>query len=90
MNAIFKKLNYKDQDTIYVLNAPESFGPEMAAMMSLAEVKTTLGRPKEIKFALSFVTKEKEVDHLADRLAPLCAGDVVIWFAYPKGSSKEI
>jgi len=43
----------------------------------------------EIEFSLAFVTKQKEVDTLGKAIGKKAAGDAVVWFAYPKGSSKQ-
>lgn len=89
MNAIFKKLNYKDQPQIYVINAPASFKSEMEEMKTATQVKTSLGSAKSVTFFLAFVTKQKEVETLTRQVAPLIEGDGVLWFAYPKGTSKK-
>jgi len=89
MNAIFKKLNYKDQDQVFVVNAPKSFEREMDEMGSMAAIKTTLGAAKAVEFFLGFVTKQKQVDDLTKKVAPIIKGDGLLWFAYPKGSSKK-
>ena len=89
MNTIFKKLNYKDQDKIYIVNAPKSFEKETDEMQTTAAVKTSIGVAKEVEFFLAFVTKQKEVDDLVRKVAPLIQGDGLLWFAYPKGSSKK-
>ena len=88
MSAIFKKLNLKDQTEIVVLNAPESFEPELAALASVNVVRDLKG-VKALSFALAFVTKQAEVDKLAPALAKRTQGDALVWFAYPKGSSKK-
>lgn len=89
MNAIFKKLNYKDQGQIFVINAPKSFEKEMDEMATTTVVKTNLGATREVEFFIGFVTKQKEVDDLTKKVAPLIKGDGLLWFAYPKGSSKK-
>ena len=89
MNAIFKKLNYKDQDTIYVLNAPESFQPAMDEMGEIAQVKTSLTGAKDASFLLAFVTRQAEVDKISRQASKALKGDGLLWFAYPKGSSKK-
>lgn len=89
MNAIFKKLNYKDQDKIYIVNAPKSFDKETDEMQTITALKTSVGAAKEVDFFLAFVTKQKEVDDLTKKVAPLIKGDGLLWFAYPKGSSKK-
>lgn len=44
---------------------------------------------EEIDFALVFVTTKKEVDEISQKLAAKARGDVLIWFVYPKGTSKK-
>lgn len=89
MNAIFKKLNYKEQKHFYILHAPRSFEKDMDEMRSLTAIKTSLGKAKEVEFFLAFVTKQKEVDDLTKNVAPLMKDDGLLWFAYPKGTSKK-
>jgi len=89
MDAIFKKLNYKAAPEIVVLNAPPSFQPNLAAMTGLAAIQTELNAAGPVEFFLAFVIKQEEVDRFAQALGPKLAGDSVIWFAYPKGSSKR-
>lgn len=89
MNAIFKKLNYKNQDVLYILNAPDSFKKDMQEMAGVAAVKTNLKGAKEIPFFLAFVTKQKEVDDLATKINDCLASVGLFWFAYPKGTSKK-
>ncbi len=88
MQTTFQKLNLKDQTRIVVLNAPESFEHELAGLGPVAVVRE-LKAAGEIEFALAFVTKQKEVDTLAKAIARKAKGDAVVWFAYPKGSSKN-
>jgi hypothetical protein len=86
--AIFQKLNLKSQREIVVFNAPASFEPELAA---LADVKI-LRNPKKlaaVQFALAFATQQSELDRLSRILAANSEGDVLLWFAYPKGTSKR-
>jgi hypothetical protein len=88
VSAIFKKLNLKEQSEIVVLNAPASFEPELAALADVNVVRD-LKAVKALTFALAFVTKQAEVDKLAAALAKRAPGDALIWFAYPKGTSKK-
>jgi hypothetical protein len=89
MNPIFKKLNYKNQEQVYIINPPDSFKKDMDDLNDLTTIKTTLVRSKKIEFVLAFVTKQKEVDDLAKKISPLMEEDGLLWFAYPKGSSKK-
>ena len=87
MNSVFKKLNFKGQDPIYIINSPDSFKKESEEVE--ATVKTSLAGAKSLSFFLAFVTKQKEVDDLTKKVAPLVEGDGIVWFAYPKGTSKK-
>lgn len=88
MASTFDKLNLKEQKQILVLNAPESFEPELKSLRGIA-VQRDLTKAGQVEFSLAFVTKQKEVDTLGKAVAKKAAGDAVVWFAYPKGSSKK-
>jgi len=83
----FAKLNLKDQTEIVVLNAPASFEPELKSLKGIAVRRDARGG--DIEFSLTFVTTQKEVDTLGPQVAKKAKGDAVVWFAYPKGSSKK-
>ena len=86
--STFDKLNLKDQKQILVINAPESFEPELKSLRGIA-IERDLKNAGDTEFALAFVTKQKEVDTLGKAIAKKAQGDAVVWFAYPKGSSKK-
>jgi hypothetical protein len=86
--STFDKLNLKEHQQILVLNAPESFEPELKALRGVT-VQRDLKSIEQIGFSLAFVTKQKEVDTLGKAICKKAAGDAVVWFAYPKGSSKN-
>lgn len=88
MSALFQKMNLKDQSELLVLNAPASFETELAALKDVA-VARELKAVKEVEFSLAFVTKQAEVDKLAQAIAKKVKGDAAVWFAYPKGTSKK-
>lgn len=88
MPSTFEKLNLKDQKQIVVLNAPESFERELAALRGVTILRDLKGAG-EIEFSLAFVTKQREVGTLAESVAKKAKRDAVVWFAYPKGTSKN-
>lgn len=88
MSDIFKKLNLKDQKEILVLNAPESFEPELALLGDVA-IRRSIDSIQCIVFSLAFVTRQAEVDDWAQTIARRAGGDAIVWFAYPKASSKN-
>ena len=88
MASVFEKLNLKDQRDLLVVNAPSSFEAELSKLKGVAIHRD----PKaltEVPFSLSFVTKQQEVDTLARAITSKAKGDAIVWFAYPKGSSKK-
>ncbi len=88
MSPIFKKLNLKDQHDILVLNAPASFRSDIAMLSGI----TVVCDPKKmasVSFALTFVKTQAELDTMSVVLAAKAEGDAILWFAYPKGTSKK-
>jgi hypothetical protein len=86
--TVFDKLNLKNLRKILVLNAPESFEPELAALHGVGISRSLRGLAK-IEFSLAFVREQKEVDKLAASIVKIAEGDPILWFAYPKGTSKN-
>lgn len=89
MNALFKKMNHKNQSVLHVVNAPASFEKEMREMESLATIKTSLTGARTLEFFLGFVTTQKQLDTLIEKVTAIMAPDGLLWFAYPKGTSKK-
>ena len=88
MMTVFQKLNLRDQNEIAVLNAPASFEPELAALQGV-NILRSLKVAGEVSFSLAFVVRQKDLDTLAKAVAKKAKGDAVVWFAYPKGTSKK-
>ena len=88
MANVFAKLNLKDQKQIAVLNSPSSFETELATLKGV-DIIRDLKKAKEVTFSLAFVMTQEQVDSLAPAIARKVEGDAVVWFAYPKGSSKK-
>jgi hypothetical protein len=86
--GVFAKLNLKAQQDVVVLNAPQSFAPELARLTGV-RIRRTVPSREPVAFALAFVTRQDEVDALARTLTARADGDAIVWFAYPKGSSKR-
>lgn len=89
ITPLFKKLNFKGQEPIVILNAPRSFDAETAAMERYTRIISTEADLAPAGFMMAFVTLQPEVNYLAELLPPLLAGDGILWFCYPKGSSKK-
>lgn len=88
MSAVFKKLNLTTQREILVVNPPASFEGDLSELSGLTVLRA-IGSARRVGFALAFVQTQKEVNALTQAISRKAEGDAVIWFAYPKGSSKN-
>lgn len=86
MSDLWKKLNLKAQDRIVVENAPDSFEEVLSRLSGVKVLRKPIS---SAAFFIFFVTRRAEIDRIAGLLAELPAGDIVVWLAYPKGSSKR-
>lgn len=88
MTPLFNKLNLKGQREIVVLGAPESFEPELDALQGVTVHRDAAGLER-VDFALAFVTTGAQLQAAADAILAKAQGDAVVWFAYPKGTSRR-
>ena len=88
MTPLFKKLNLKAQREILVFNVPAAFEPELARLDGIKVVRNPK-KPAAVLFALAFVIQQAELDRLSRLLAAGSDADALLWFAYPKGTSKR-
>jgi hypothetical protein len=89
MDAVFKKLNLKNQKTVVALNAPRSFDVNPDSIRDETLLTTTSDGLSEIDFILIFVTRQNEINDLIPKIASLLKDDAVLWMCYPKGTSKK-
>ena len=88
MPPIFIKLNLSTQKTIFVLDPPQSFQPHLLQLSGI-DIVENLDAEHELNFAIIFVTQKNHIDQIAPALAKKATGDVIVWFAYPKATSKK-
>jgi hypothetical protein len=89
MTSLFKKLNFKDHPSIVALNSPDSFKLALNEMSEFCTIFENINEVKNITFAIAFATKQAEVDLFISEINEKIFGDAVVWFCYPKGSSKK-
>jgi hypothetical protein len=89
MTPIFKKLNYKGQNPVIVLNSPDSFADELVAMQNFATIITDAAKVVEAEFVMCFVTTQPEIDTFISTIYDKLKGDAILWVCYPKSSSKK-
>ena len=88
MSTLFTKLNLGSHTDVTLLDVPEDVQPLLAAPAGVT-VRTTTSGSAPIRFALAFVTTLEQIEAHMARLGPRLEGDAILWFAYPKGSSKR-
>jgi hypothetical protein len=88
MPGLWEKLNLGERREILVVNAPQSLAAELKALQRV-RIQRRITAIKELTFALVFVVKQTGLDRLSAAIAAKATGDAVIWFAYPKGTSKR-
>ncbi len=89
MDAVFKKLNYKGQENVVIINSPDSFEVNIRSLEDTSKVLRSTESIDLISFAVAFATKQVEVDKIAETIGPKLHGDAVFWVCYPKGTSKK-
>ena len=85
MDPILKKLMFKGQSPVLLVNAPAEF-KTTAGNFGVAVDETPKGT---YAFALGFVKSLAEADTLARMMRGALEEKAVFWVAYPKGTSKK-
>jgi hypothetical protein len=88
MPGVFQKLNLTTQKRILVYGVPDSFSGELNKLKDV-EIERDARKPRAVQFALAFAVTQAELDRVSKLLAAAAEGDAILWFAYPKGSSKR-
>ncbi len=89
MNPLLKKMNFKEQKHIVLLNLPDDLGELATSFAAFANVQKDFETVDKADFILAFATKQEQVDTAAALVAQNTEGDATVWFAYPKGTSKR-
>lgn len=89
MNAVFRKLQYKDQASVLVSKAPPEFQDSLDEMRGVTQVTTRAIGQSRFPFVLTFVKNCAELDRAAAAAVARVEDDGLLWFAYPKKSSKR-
>ena len=88
MASVFATLNLQDQREILVVDPPSSFEAELAGLAGVKVVRDPQAIAK-VNFALLFATARADVDRLSALVLDKLDADAILWFAYPKGTSRK-
>jgi hypothetical protein len=89
MDAVFRKLNYKGQNLIWVLNPPGSFKNVILSVADEALITEGKDFNGKAGFAIVFAILKKDLDELVHLVVPKLEDDAVFWICYPKSASKN-
>ncbi len=89
MTTLFKKLNYKLQNPIHLINYPLEFVQEKMEMQNFVTYKSEIKEGEPVIFILVFVKSKIEINDCFTAFHTLLIEDAVVWFAFPKGTSKK-
>lgn len=89
MTRIWKKLNLRDGMEVVVVDPPASFEEELLALPAGCLARD-LGAAPEPRFVLAFVTSRRQIREVAEAIVGKARGDSIVWFAYPKQSSRTL
>jgi len=89
MRPLLEKLNYKGQKRIAILNAEKNFN--LAPMKEIKDIQidTEIDPRYPYDFMILFVRKAAEVKEIVPVALHNLAVDGVLWFCYPKKTSKK-
>lgn len=89
MDAVFKKLNYKEHKQVFIHNAPTSFDVNLLSIADRTEIHRVVAEEDSVEFFIAFATQQSEINDIATQVMPLLKGDAIVWLCYPKGTSKK-
>ena len=90
MKTLLEKLNYKGQERIAVICAEDSFTRAISAELNGVIIDREIDPRFPYSFVILFVKKVSEVESLTPAVLHNLHADGVLWFCYPKKSSKKL
>lgn len=89
MQNLLTKLNYKGQKRISIINADEAFINCLSADLKGVIIDQKIDPRYPYEFIIIFVKNQTEVELYAPMTLHNLMADGVLWFCYPKKSSKK-
>ena len=89
MGELWKKLNYKGQSPVLVIDAPDSFSAELASLPPGTAVRREPETGSLYGFVIAFAPSLERLGAIAPRALAAAADGCVLWFAFPKQASKK-
>jgi hypothetical protein len=89
MKNLLEKLNYKGQERIAVINAEEDFTVSISKELTNVTVDKEIDPRYPYSFIIIFVKTISEVESRSPLALHNLLADGVLWFCYPKKTSKN-
>ncbi|MDT8400142.1 MAG: hypothetical protein RQ743_00480 [Bacteroidales bacterium] len=89
MEYLLKKLNYKEQERICIVNANNGFVEKITGVRPSVRVDREIDPKFLYEFCLIFTRYESELTETVPQSIHNLAEDGVLWFAYPKKSTDK-
>ena len=89
MKNLTDKLNYKGQKRISIINAEETFINSISTELKDVTIDQKIDPRYPYEFIIIFVKSVSEVEQLAPMPVHNLMADGVLWFCFPKKTSKK-
>lgn len=89
MKNLSEKLNYKGQERIAIINAGEDFVSLICSELRDIRIDNEIDPRFPYAFVIIFVAAVKDVENIAPIVLHNLTADGVLWFCYPKKTSKK-
>ena len=90
MIDLLNKLNYKGYKRIVIINAEDEFLKNVSVVLKDIIIDTKIDQRCPYNFMIIFVRKVKEVENISPLALHNLTADGVLWFCYPKKTSKKL
>jgi hypothetical protein len=89
MKDLLKKLNYKGQRRIAVINSEDAFVDGLTGELSGVIIDREIDQRCPYEFIMVFVLSVADIERLAPVAIHNLTADGILWFCYPKKSSSK-
>jgi hypothetical protein len=89
MKTILDKLNYKGQKRISIINAEKDFITSITSELKDVTIDQKIDPRYPYEFIIIFVKSVAEVEQIAPMTIHNLMADGILWFCYPKKTSKK-
>ena len=90
MKKLLEKLNYKDLQRIALLNADNKFRTRLEAVLKHTTIDADIDQRFPYHFMMVFVKNIEEVEQVAYEVIHNLSDDGVLWFCFPRKTSKKL